>query len=80
MNIQEFARTVLDVELADYQREMLENIPETKPAGMPDWGSVRLPFYPQVTLLLAAQCEVYLKGLRVVTGPTQDGKKQTNEA
>jgi hypothetical protein len=82
MNSQDFADKVLDVKLADYQREMLENIPETTvlPAGVPNWAAVRLPFIPVMRQFIAAQQEAFETTLWFVFGATQDDQDQTNEA
>jgi hypothetical protein len=68
--------------LEDYQREMLESLPERKPrpAGMPNWAAVRLPFLPLLLQFLTTGLEGYEMPLQVVWGPTPDGQNQTNEA
>lgn len=74
MKIAEFAHRVLGVRLTDYQRAVLENIPERmRPAGVP--REVRLPFLPVVRAFTAAQLEAYENG-----APTIDGETRTNAA
>ena len=75
MKIAEFAHRVLGVRLTDYQRAVLENIPERmRPVGVP--REVRLPFLPVTRAFIAAQLEAYVSGLRIA--PAIDDESRTN--